>query len=268
MQDWRSYDDVAETYERVHAHPFREPARDLLALAHVGPGARVLDLGTGTGVAGELALDLVGPTGTVVGVDESVGMLRVAAAARPAVRVGAALAIDLPFRAGAFDAVIGNFVLAHFTKVDTALFDVIRVTTRGGRIGFSAWADGPDAFQETWLELVYSVVPKEMIEPSVADAIPNHERFRRREVVEQTLHDAGLRHVRTELTKYEWRYARDDYVDGLGVWAVGRFVRNMLGEAGWASFMDRAKATFAERFPDPLHDTRDVLLAVGTRLLS
>jgi ubiquinone/menaquinone biosynthesis C-methylase UbiE len=265
MEDWRSYDEVAETYDRVHAPRCREPARDLLVLARVGPGARVLDLGTGTGVAGVSALDITGPTGIVVGVDESLGMLRVAARTRPGLRVAAAKAIDLPFRAGAFDAVIGNFVLAHFTKVDTALFDVVRVTTRGGRIAFSAWADAPDAFQETWLELVYQVVPKEMLEPSVAEAIPNHGRFRRRDAVEQTLHDAGLRHVRTELTKYEWRYARDEYVEGLGVWAVGRFVRRMLGEAEWSSFLDRAKAVFAERFPDPLHDTRDVLLAVGTR---
>ncbi len=264
MDDWRSYDQVAETYERVHAPRLREPARDLLALAQVGEGARVLDLGTGTGVAAAEAQKLVGPAGTVIGIDESLGMLRTARKARPAIPVAAAAAIDLPFRAGAFDAVIGNFVLAHFTKVDTALFDAVRVTKRGGRIGFSAWADGLDAFQETWLELVYQVVPKEMLEPSVANAIPNHDRFRRRDVVEQTMHDAGLRHVRTELTKYEWRYARDDYVEGLGTWAVGRFVHRMLGNAGWASLLERAKTTFADRFPDPLHDTRDVLLAVGT----
>jgi hypothetical protein len=37
----------------------------------------------------------------------------------------------------------------------------------------------------------------------------------------------------------------------------------MLGDAGWTSLMERARATFAERFPDPLTDFRDVVLAVG-----
>jgi ubiquinone/menaquinone biosynthesis C-methylase UbiE len=262
MQDWRSYDDVAELYERVHAPRFMEPAGDLLTMAEVGAGARILDVGTGTGAAAEAAR---ASGANVVGIDPSLGMLRVAAGARHGTPFVAAEAIDLPFRDGAFDAVIGNFVLAHFTKPKTALYDILRVTKTGGRVAFSSWADGPDAFTNAWLQLVYDVVPKEMIEPSIADAIPNHERFRRRDAVEETLRDAGLAHVRTEAASYEWQYTRDDYVDGLEVWATGRFVREMLGEAGWTSFMERARSTFASRFPDPLHDRRDVILAVGTK---
>ena len=45
---------------------------------------------------------------------------------------------------------------------------------------------------------------------------------------------------------------------------MGRFVRNMLGEDGWASLMERARAAFADRFPDPLSDFRDVIVAVGS----
>jgi ubiquinone/menaquinone biosynthesis C-methylase UbiE len=262
MQDWRSYDDVAELYEHVHAPRFIEPARDLLTMAEIGSGARVLDVGTGTGVAAEAAR---ASGATVVGIDPSLGMLRVAARARPETPFVAAEAIDLPFRDGTFDAVIANFVLAHFAKPKTALYDMLRVTKTGGRVALSSWADGPDAFTNAWLELVYAVVPKEMIEPSIADAIPNHERFRRRDAVEETLRDAGLAHVRTEATTYEWRYTRDDYIDGLEVFATGRFVHQMLGEAGWTSFMDRARSTFATRFPDPLHDRRDVILAVGRK---
>ena len=39
----------------------------------------------------------------------------------------------------------------------------------------------------------------------------------------------------------------------------------MIGDAGWAAFRERARTTFADRFPDPLHDRRDVLLAAGER---
>lgn len=263
MGDWRTYDGVAEDYERVHAPRFAEVARDLLALADVPAGARLLDVGTGTGVTAGVALE----AGLdVVGVDESVGMLRVARRVRPAVRVAAGLAIDLPLRDGRFDVAVGNFVLAHFTKVDTALYDVMRVVRPGGRVAFSSWADGRDAYQEAWGELIEAVVPREMLAPAYAEAAPGHERFRSRDAVEGVLIDAGLRHVRTEVAKYRWTYRLDDYLDGLAVWATGRFVRDMLGEAGWQDFMTRARAAFAERFPDPLNDFREVVLAVATKV--
>ena len=57
----------------------------------------------------------------------------------------------------------------------------------------------------------------------------------------------------------------DEYVEGLGAWVTGRFVRDMLGDAGWRSFLDRAHARFRERFADPVNDFRRVLLAVATR---
>jgi ubiquinone/menaquinone biosynthesis C-methylase UbiE len=262
MDDWRSYDLVARTYEDVHARLLADPARDLVTLTGVAAGDRVLDVGTGTGIAAEAAANA---GGRPIGIDASVGMLAVAREHRPNIPVAAAHAIDLPFADGAFDAVLANFVLAHFAKVDTALFELIRVTRPEGTLGFTSWADGPDAFTETWTELVAAVVPNDLLEPTMAKAIPNHERFRRREGVEQALHDAGLRHVRTELVRYEWRYDRDAYVDGLGVWATGRFVREMLGEEGWAHFLERAKARFAQRFPDLLHDSREVIVAAGIR---
>jgi len=262
MNDWRSYDRTAATYERIHAPRFAEPARDLATLAGVAPGSSVLDIGTGTGIGAQVAQEL---GATAVGVDPSEGMLDVARSARPDIEFLAAQAIDLPFADGRFDVVLGNFVLAHFAKVETALFDIMRVTRPGGVIGFTTWTDGRDAFTDTWLELVSSVVPDDLLAPTLDKAIPNHERFTRRAAVEEVLLDAGLRHVRTEPKQYEWRYTRDEFVEGLTVWATGRFVREMLGEDDWASFLDRVRATFAERFPDPLHDRRDVLLAIGTK---
>jgi ubiquinone/menaquinone biosynthesis C-methylase UbiE len=262
VSDWRTYDGVAETYERVHTPRFADVARDLLKLAELPAHARVLDVGTGTGVAAQAASDA---GHSVVGVDESPGMLAVGHRVRPSLPLVAATAIDLPFADWSFDAVVGSFVLAHFTKVETALFDSVRVLKRGGRIAFSSWSDGVDDYQLAWREQVEAVVPREMLAPAYAEAAPWHDRFRSRDAVEEVLLEAQLRHVRTEIVRYRWTYTLDDYVEGLGVWAIGRFVRDMLGEEGWDAFMARTRAAFAERFADPLNDFREVILAIATK---
>jgi ubiquinone/menaquinone biosynthesis C-methylase UbiE len=262
MRDWRTYDDVAETYERVHAPRLAEVARDLVEMIDLPDGASVLDVGTGTGVAAQAATDA---GATVVGVDESLGMLLVARRERAKIPVAAALAIDLPFGPGRFDAVLGAFVLAHFDKIDTALFDIARVLRPGGRVGFSSWSDRDDAYQQAWRELVGSVVPQEMLASAYAGAAPGHERFKSRSNVEEALIDAGFRSVRTETVQYRWSYSLDDYLDGLGVWATGWFAWCLVGVGGFFFLRARARALFAERFPDPLNDFRDVILATATK---
>lgn len=261
MEDWRSYDGVAEIYERVHAPRFADAARDLVAALGIEGGQRVLDIGTGTGAAAD---EIARTDAKVMGVDRSLRMLSVAHRERPSLPFVAADVLDLPFRDRTFDVVAGNFVFAHFAKVETALFELTRVLSRGGRIGFTTWSDSKDAFQDTWTELIETVIPRDMLAPAYAAAAPGHDRFKQPQAIEEALRRAGFRPVRTERKRYQWSYPRDDLVEGLGTWAVGRFARNMLGESSWASFLERARTTFADRFPDPLNDFRDVVLAVGS----
>ena len=260
MEDWRTYDTVADLYGRVHAPRFAEAAQDLVRALAVVESDRVLDVGTGTGVGAEAAT-LVGAT--AIGIDRSIPMLSVGHRHNPELPLLAGQVIDLPFRDRTFDVVMGNFVLAHFAKLETALFDVRRVLRPAGRVGFTAWSDTKDAFQETWLELVENVVPRDMLAPAYAAAAPGHERLKQPAAIEETLRLAGFRRVRTERKRYQWTYARDELVESLGTWTVGRFVRNMLGEDGWTALMERTRAAFADRFPDPLNDFRDVIVAVG-----
>src|ERR1700722_3576073 len=49
-------------------HPFTER---LMKNAEIGPGMRVLDLGCGAGDVSMLAAELVGPSGSVVGIDRN-----------------------------------------------------------------------------------------------------------------------------------------------------------------------------------------------------
>jgi ubiquinone/menaquinone biosynthesis C-methylase UbiE len=54
------------------------PTRLLLQAAGIRPGMRVLDLGTGLGHVARLAGELVGPTGAVIGLDQSAEALTIA----------------------------------------------------------------------------------------------------------------------------------------------------------------------------------------------
>jgi SAM-dependent methyltransferase len=201
-----------------------------------------------------------------VGIDQSLGMLAVGLRARPAARLVAATAIDLPFPDATFDAATACFVLAHFPRSDTALFDIVRVLRPGGRLAVSTWAEGADdEFQRTWREMVEEVTTHELLEDALARVGPSRGRFGDRTQLEAALRDIGLRPVSVQQREYRFHVTREDYVTDLGTSATGRFVRDMLGEEGFGSLMERVRAAFAERFPERITDFRDVLLAVGTK---
>lgn len=263
--DWRSYDEVAEIYHRVHAPYTVQVASDLLAFAEVGAGARVLDVGTGTGTALEIVEERVGGGGVAIGVDPAPRMLVVGHRHRSGLRLAAAEAIDLPFGDATFDVAMAVFVLPYFAKLETGLFDVMRVVRPGGRLVASAWAEGEDDLHRTWRELIEHAVGREVLRSSVKDEVPWAERLADPGRFEEVLRAARLRPVRVERRRYRFAMSREDYVTAHEVEASGRFVRRMLGEAGWERFRERARATYAERFPEQIVDFREALLAVGTK---
>src|SRR5712664_1454339 len=80
---WNDYGGSGpEIYER-HMVPaiFGPWAVDLVKLAALIPGERVLDVACGTGIVARLAAERVGPMGRVIGLDLNAGMLTVARSA-------------------------------------------------------------------------------------------------------------------------------------------------------------------------------------------
>jgi SAM-dependent methyltransferase len=123
----------------------RGPARiyDRLAEVLVGcspvplAGARVLDVGAGTGAATRAAR--AAGAAAVVAVDAAFGMLAHDAATRPPAAVGDVLA--LPFVASAFDATVAAFSLNHLSAPARGLREMARVTRTGGAVLAATYAE-------------------------------------------------------------------------------------------------------------------------------
>lgn len=119
-------------------------ARRLVELVEFAPGARVLDLGTGTGLAALAAARLVEPGGQVTGIDLSPAMLEQARRKAQALHIanvefrqGDAERLELPDRA--FDAVLCASALFFVPDMPAAVSEVRRVLKPGGLFGFSSF---------------------------------------------------------------------------------------------------------------------------------
>jgi demethylmenaquinone methyltransferase/2-methoxy-6-polyprenyl-1,4-benzoquinol methylase len=136
------FDRIAGLYDRMNSvmtaglhHAWRRRAADL---AELSPGARALDVATGTG---DLALELanrVAPGGEVIGVDFSEKMLELARAKaesrvpRVSFKHGNALALD--YADGEFDAATVGFGARNFSDLQRGLSEMARVVRPGGRV--------------------------------------------------------------------------------------------------------------------------------------
>jgi SAM-dependent methyltransferase len=123
-------DSAVESFAGV-ANPF--------SLGRLQPGERVLDLGCGAGTDSLVASRMVGPDGSVTGIDMTPEMLD--KARRSAAEMGATNvdfvggeAEALPFADASFDVVISNGVIDLIPDKDAVFAELHRVLVPGGRI--------------------------------------------------------------------------------------------------------------------------------------
>jgi demethylmenaquinone methyltransferase / 2-methoxy-6-polyprenyl-1,4-benzoquinol methylase len=132
------FDRIAGVYDLMNSvmtvglhHRWRERAADM---ARLSPGARALDVATGTG---DLAIELsrrVGPEGEVVGSDFSEGMLELARGKAPELRFEHGNALALPYDDDSFDAATVGFGARNFSDLPQGLREMGRVVRPGGRV--------------------------------------------------------------------------------------------------------------------------------------
>jgi SAM-dependent methyltransferase len=117
--------DAAANRLRILHNIYGPGARQLLQQAGIQPGMRVADLGCGVGMVTQLLVELVGPTGEVVGVDFSAAQIEQARALLPTgltnVSFIEASATNTGLSAESFDLVYCRFLLIHLTDPELAL---------------------------------------------------------------------------------------------------------------------------------------------------
>jgi len=156
------FDTIAEPYDRLNRvislgrdHAWR---RRVVERAAAGPGARVLDLGTGTGDLAFAMLARVLPGGCVLGLDLAEAMLaraeekrRARGAAHVEFRKGNAAATGEPD--GSADAVTMGWVLRNVADRPSVYREILRVLKPGGRFVAidMSHPEGPLAKSGFWL---------------------------------------------------------------------------------------------------------------------
>ena len=215
------FDRIAGVYDRMNSvmtaglhHHWRRRAADL---ANVGPGARALDVATGTG---DLALELarrVAPGGAVTGADFSERMLELArrksGGARAAglipgevdVRFEAANALALPYGDGEFDAATVGFGARNFSDLEGGLAEMARVVRPGGRVVVLeiTTPTGPplSTFLDAWFDRIVPVLGRVAGDADAYSYLPNSvRRFPAPEALAAVMWRCGLRPVRFVIT--------------------------------------------------------------------
>ncbi len=182
-------------------------SRQMLELASIGPGSRVLDIAAGDGDQSIQAARRVGPNGYVLATDISSNMLEFAAeSARKAgltqmeTRVMDAECLELDD--ASFDSVISRFALMLLPNVEKAVAEIHRVLKPGGRIAAIVFST-PD--KTPWLAVPASIARQRASLPPPQPEQPGLFRLGFPGVFASALRDAGFGDIATHRVSLPFR---------------------------------------------------------------
>ena len=105
--------------------------RRALLTAGLKPAMHMLDVACGPALMAQCAHDIVGPSGSVIGLDPSIGMLREAQKG-PCDKLVLGVGERLPFTDASFDFLSMGYALRHVSDLRAAFLEFRRVLKQGG----------------------------------------------------------------------------------------------------------------------------------------
>ena len=135
--DAKLYSEAASLYDRINlsvsfgnGYSYR---REEISALDIAPGARVLDIGSGTGILARAAMDSTGTTGRVVALDPCREMLEIARTSGVTETVVGSVD-DIPFEDDTFDVVTAGYSLRYAREIEHGLAQIRGVLKPGGRV--------------------------------------------------------------------------------------------------------------------------------------
>jgi ubiquinone/menaquinone biosynthesis C-methylase UbiE len=131
------YSQRAEAYDKLWSPVIRPAGESLIRQLPLKAASSIIDIGTGAGALLP-SIRLAAPNATILGVDRSEGMLRLARDKH----TGAVALMDvqkLALPTNRFDVAVVAFVLFHVPSPERCLREVNRVLKPGGTVGTVTW---------------------------------------------------------------------------------------------------------------------------------
>ena len=144
-RDWNRVAPAWEKWDAWLESGFRVTSDFLIREARISAGHHILDVGSGTGHPAIPAAQIVGPSGSVIGIDVSERMLEVSRRKAEALGVNnvsfrRAEVDSLGFDDNHFDAVISRYCLMFLPYLGQTLREIARVLKPGGGVAVLVWA--------------------------------------------------------------------------------------------------------------------------------
>ena len=243
----------------LQAASIAAPTAFLLGAAGIAPGMRVLDLGTGLGHVAFAVGDMVGPSGFVLGVDQSERPLAVAEERRSAlgrdnIRFQQVDVHQLEV-GEQFDALVARLLLFHLPDAVDVVHSLLRFLKPGGRVVAIEFDIGT-ARSEPELPLVTETGARIEAAFRAAGADPRIGAH-----IALMLEDAGLTGVETFGLQV---YLRPDDPRGPALFAgVTRSLSHKMLSEGIATEEELGLATLEQRLSEDVAAARAVVLPPG-----
>jgi ubiquinone/menaquinone biosynthesis C-methylase UbiE len=240
-----TYDAAADHFDDEPLSFWEQIGRRTVARLRFPDGARVLDVGCGTGASALPAAQAVGPQGSVLGVDLAARLLERArrkATARGLTNVEFRLAdmTALGYPDGHFDAVVSVFSIFFVPDMEGLVRELWRMVGPGGKLAVTTW--GPRIFEPAYSRWLAAIKHER---PDLHSAFNPWDRITDVESVKRLLLDGGVTDVEvTAEDRFQPLHSAEDWwiialgsglrwtIDQMGAEAAAR-VR--ADNVGWLS---------------------------------